>query len=133
MTDTLLPTGVTKQIPRSEWKAYLDRFTRQHLTEDPPEAVTVEVFSPTVGDQFEARTERLLGLTYDPKSSAVEVLLEDVDHLVFQPVEIWVIETGDGFISTMELVRADGTRELLYIHRSGPPAPIYEGTTPPFA
>ena len=68
--------------------------------------------SPTVGDQFEARTERLLGLTYDPQSAAVEVLLEDVDHLAFHPVEIWVIETGDGFISTMELVLADGTREI---------------------
>jgi hypothetical protein len=126
MADAAFPRGVTKQIPRSEWKDYLERFTREHLTRDPPDDVTVEVLSPTIGDQFEARAERLLGLTYDPKSRAVEVLLEDqLDHLAFDPVEIWAIEMEDGFVSTLELVREDGTRELLYIYRGGPPAPIY--------
>jgi Uma2 family endonuclease len=130
MADATFPRGVTKEIPRSEWKEYLERFTRQHLMKDPPD-VTVEVLSPTIGDQFEARTERLLGLTYDPKSGAVEVLLEDqLDHLAFDPVEIWAIEMEDGFVSTLELVRADGTRELLYIYRGGSPAPIYPSPFP---
>jgi hypothetical protein len=130
MADTVLPTGKTREIPRAEWKAYFERFTKQHLTNDPPKDVTVEVLSLRIGDQFEARTERLLGLTYDPKSDALEALLEDVEHLVFNPVAIWVIETDEGFISTMELVHADDTREILYIYRGGPPAPIYQGTFP---
>jgi hypothetical protein len=131
MADTARPSGVTRQIPRSDWKSYLERFTRQHVTREPSEAVTVEVLSPTVGDQYEARTERLLGVTYDPKSDAIEVLVEDVDHLVFRPVELWVIENDDGFIGTMELVRADGTKEILHINRSGPPARAYHSSPPP--
>ena len=123
MADTTRPSGVTRQIPRNEWKAYLDRFTREHLTEAPPE-VTVEVLSPRLGDQYEVRAERLLGVTYDAKTSTVEILLEDVDHLVYRPVELWVIEQADGFLSSLELLRADGTKEILLIERTGPSASI---------
>jgi hypothetical protein len=124
--------NVTKQIPRSEWKSTFDRFTREHLADDRPETVTIEVVSPTLGDQFEAQAVRLEGLVYDPKSQTFEVVLEDMDHLVFQPTEIWVIEDDDGFLSTIELGRADGTKELLYVHRSGPPARLSD-VRPPFA
>jgi hypothetical protein len=126
MANTARPTGTTRQIPREEWKDYFERFTRKHLADDLPEAVTIEVLSPTIGDQFEARAARLLGLAYDPQRNTFEVLLEDLDHLVFEPAEIWVIETDGDFISTLELVRPDGTKEIIYVYRSGPPARRYE-------
>jgi hypothetical protein len=133
MADTARPAGATRQIPRTEWQSYFDRFTREHLEQAPPEAVTVEVLSPSLGDQYEASTERLLGLTYDPRSDALEVLLEDVDHLMFRPAEIWVIEDDEGFVQTMELVGSDDTREILHIRRSGPPAPLFDVSPPPGA
>ena len=80
--------GTTRQIPPAEWKEYFDRFTRQFLGEDATEAATIEVMSPTLGDQFEVTAARLLGLGYDPKSRAFEVSLDDMDHLVFRPGEI---------------------------------------------
>jgi hypothetical protein len=123
--------GVTKQIPRSEWKNTFDRFTREHLADDRPETVTIEVVSPTLGDQFAAQAVRLEGLVYEPKSQVLEVVLEDMDHLVFQPTEIWAIKDDDGFLSTVEIGRADGTKELIYIHRSGPPARLSD-VAPPF-
>jgi hypothetical protein len=123
MANTARPGGVTRQIPRGEWKPFLERFTREHLRE-PPHTTTVEVLSPAMGDQLEARNQRLLGLNYDPKSDVLEVLLEGIDHLVFRPVELWVIESEDRFLSTLELVRPDGTRELLHLHRGGSPAPL---------
>ena len=123
--------GATKQIPPEEWKPYFDRFTRQYLSDDAAETVTIEVMSPTLGDQFEARSIRLLGATYDPKSSAFELLLEDLDHLVFRPTEIWVIEEPGGFVSALELVRVDGEREIVYVHREGrPPRPATESSAP---
>ena len=123
--------GTTKQIPRPEWQPYFDRFTRQHLVGGPPETATIEVVSPLIGDQIEARTAALLGLSYDPKSNAFEVLLEDVDHLVFHPSEIWVIEEDDGFLSALELVRTDdASKEIIYVHRSGPPAVRHEPASP---
>jgi hypothetical protein len=118
--------STTKQLPRDQWKEYFDRFTKEHLKDDKPEAATVEVISPTLGDQFEVTAVRLLGLAYDSKSQAFEVLLENVDHLIFRPTEIWVLEGQPGFISTLEVVRPDGIKEIIYIRRSGPPAPRYQ-------
>lgn len=114
----------TKQISRSEWKRYFDRFTREHLSGDPPGATTVEVISPTLGDQFEVSAVRLLGISYDPKSQALALLLEDIEHLIFQPAEIWVLEGRPGFISTLEVVRTDGPKEIIYIRRGGPLVPV---------
>lgn len=120
----------TKQLPRAEWKDYFDRFTREHIGENPSGSATVEVMSPTLGDQFEVSAVRLLGLSFDPKSETLEVLLENVDHLIFQPAEIWVLEGELGFVATLEIVRADGTKEIIYVRRSGPPAPRYKLPTP---
>jgi hypothetical protein len=116
----------TKQIPRAEWKSYFERFTRQHLGESQPETVSIEVISPSIGDQFETRTVELLGIDYDPKSETFEVLTEDVDHLAFFPTEIWVVEEEGGFISAVSLTRPDGSKEILHIQRGGPPAPRYD-------
>jgi hypothetical protein len=66
---------------------------------------------------------RLLGLDYDPKAETFEVLLENVDHLVFQPREIWILEGEPGFVSTIEIVQADGTKQIIYIRTHAPMAP----------
>jgi hypothetical protein len=122
--------STTKQIQRADWKDYFDRFTRERLADDAPGAVTVEVISPTLGDQFDVSTVRLLGLAYDPKSRIFEVLVEDADHLTFNPSEIWILEGEAGFISTVEVVKADGGKEIIYVRRSGPLALRDESSLP---
>ena len=110
--------NTTKQIPRQQWKEYFDRFTKKYLRDDRPEAATIELLSPTLGDQFEVEGVRLLGVSYDRKSDVLEVLLKNMDHLVFQPKEISAIEEEDGFLSAIEIVRGDGTKEVLTIRRA---------------
>jgi hypothetical protein len=121
----------TKELPRAEWKEYFDRFTREHLRNGTSGAVTVEVMSPTLGDQFEVSAVRLLGLTYDPKSQSLEASLEELDHLIFNPTAIWVLEGEPGFISTLEVVRSDGTKEIIYLRRRGPLPSRYGAPTSP--
>ena len=112
----MLPSmSTTKQLPRAEWKDYFDRFTRAHLEDDTPGAATLEVVSPSFGDQVEASGVRLLGLAYDPKSNALEVALEGIDHLVFEPKEIWILEEEPGLIATIEVVERDGGKEIIYV------------------
>ncbi len=111
------PMTTTKQIPRQQWTEYFDRFTKKYLRDDRPETATIELLSPTLGDQFEVEGVRLLGVSYDRKSDVLEVLLKNMDHLVFQPKEISAIEEGDGFLSGIEIVRGDGTKEVLTIRR----------------
>ena len=117
--------GTTRQLARAEWQDYFDRFTAKHLDEDTPESATVEVLSARRGDQIEFSAIRLFGLAYDPKSQAFQVLLEDVDHLVFHPTEIWVLE-GENDAVTIEVIDADGRKEIIYVSRTGTPALRYE-------
>lgn len=109
----------TKQIPPNQWKDYFDRFTKRHLRDDRPETARIELLSPTLGDQVQAPGAQLQGITYDTKSKALEVLVENMDHLVFRPKEIWAVEEKDGFLSGIEIVRDDGTKEILTVRRAG--------------
>ncbi len=110
----------TTQIPRDEWSDYFDNFTRQHLRNDLPDLVTLEVLSPRLGDQVYAQNARLLGLSFDPHSEAFEVLIDGADHMIFQPAEIWVLEGDTAVIAVFELVHADGTKQLIHVKEGGP-------------
>jgi hypothetical protein len=107
----------TKKIPREQWRDVLDRFTKRYLRDDLPEAITIDHLSPELGDQVAVEEARLLGIAYDPRSKVLEVLLHDVDHLVFQPKELWVAEEEEGFLAWIEIVRDDDTKEILKIRR----------------
>jgi Family of unknown function (DUF5335) len=124
--------ATTRIIPRREWQAYFDRYTREHL--DPAgedhETAVLEILSPELGDQVEVAWVPLLGLTYDPKSNAFELAMEEVDHLVFRPEEIAVVEEEDGFISALE-VSSDDAREIIRLRRGGQPATLHEPAPEP--
>jgi hypothetical protein len=111
--------AATKQIPSREWKSYFDRFTKRHLRDAKPETARIELLSPLLGDQVEAQAAHLMGVSYDERSRALEILLENMDHLIFQPKEIWAVEENDGFLPGIEIVRDDGTKEILTIRRAG--------------
>jgi len=113
--------ATTKLIPFTERRDYFAQFTRCHLADGVPKAATIEVLPRTLGDQV-ATTARLVSLDFDPLLDRFAVLLEDLDHRVSCPVEIWVIEEDGGFISALDVICADGTQEILYLRRSGPPA-----------
>jgi hypothetical protein len=112
----------TKQISSVQWQSYFDRFTKKHLRYGQPESARIELLGENIGDQVETEAARLLGISYDAKSKAFEVVVQNVDHLVYRPKEVWVVEEDDGFLSSIEFVSDDGTKELLTIRRSGPPA-----------
>ena len=57
----------TKKLPRAEWKDYFARFTREFLSDDRADDATIEVMSPTLGDQFEVSSARLPGPRLRPE------------------------------------------------------------------
>src|SRR5690606_26055696 len=82
----------------------------------------IRVFSPEDGAQPETRWLPLLGLTYDPKDDLLDVAVEGLDHLVGHPEAIYVDE-AHGRLDRFEVVRRDGTREVIAIRCRGPRAP----------
>jgi hypothetical protein len=117
--------GATKEIPRSEWQRYFDDLAKRHLRGDTAAVASLELMSAELGDQLEETAAPLIGLSYDPKSEALEVILADRDHLVFHPAEIWVVEEDDGFVSALEVVYGDGTHEVMELQRTAEPEPVY--------
>jgi hypothetical protein len=109
----------TKRIPEEQLAEYFDSFSRRFLMRGSPEAVDIELIGPDLGDQVVASGARLLGVDYDRHTKALEILLDSGDRRVYDSREVWTVEEPDGFISSMEIVRADGTRHVVTIKRVG--------------
>lgn len=111
----------TTRIPRERLPGYFDQFTKRFLVDGAPEAVDIEVLEPEGGDQPAARSARLMGITYDRHTNALEIALASGDHRAYGPQEVWVREDDDGFLSAIEVVRSDGVREVVSLRRAGGP------------
>ena len=109
--------ATTTMIPHDRLVEYFDDFTKRFLQGGAVEEVDVEVLSTDLGDQYIAEKVRLMGITYDPKANSLELSLDSVDHRIDAPKEVWTIEENDGFVSTIEVVRKDSTKDIVKIRR----------------
>ena len=113
-----------RQDPREQLQAYFDAFSKRFLRDGSPEAADIEVVSRDLGDQIIAAGARLAGITYDPHTDSLEFSFELTadqtgDHRMPSPKEVWVEEDEDGFLRAVDVVRGDGTRELVTIRKVG--------------
>ena len=109
----------TKRIAPDQLTTYFDAFSKRFLMGDSPETADVALLSSDVGDQPVASKVRLLGVDYDPHTNALELELASGDHRAFNPREVWAVEDADGFISSLQIVREDGAKEVVNISRAG--------------
>ncbi|HET7374575.1 MAG TPA: DUF5335 family protein [Gemmatimonadaceae bacterium] len=107
----------TKRIAPDQLTTYFDAFSKRFLMGDARETADVELLSSDAGDQPVASKVRLLGVDYDPHTNALELELATGDHRAFNPREVWAVEDADGFISSLQIVRDDGAREVVNISR----------------
>lgn len=106
-------------IPKDQWTAHFDAFSKRLMREDVPEIATVTVRGGPVREGRAVQGARLLGVTYDRNDNILDVALEGVDHLVWKPIAIWTRETDDGFIDQITVLREDGSREVVTFERVG--------------
>ena len=99
----------TKLIPREHWAGYFDSVSKRFLRDGQPEIATIAVTSRLAGDRTAVHGARVVGITYDRHDDVLDVALDGVDHLVYPPTEIRVIEDTDGFV-----------RELMVKHKGAP-------------
>src|SRR5437762_3513740 len=83
-------------------RAILPRATEAEIT----------VLEPDAGAQVETEWRPLLGITYDHKDNILEIAVEHHDHLITNPDEIYVEESGEGMPSSMEVV-AGQTKHII--------------------
>lgn len=99
--------AITK-LEKNTWHPYLDNVSK--ILEG--KQAEIEIASLDVGDQIEAEWLPLLGLTYDPHSDIVEVLMEGLDHLIHKPSEIY-IDHGPVGLNSMEVIDSIGLKQII--------------------
>jgi hypothetical protein len=110
--------SVTTRIPPDKLQRYFDTFTKRFLLDDSPEAIDAEIIAPELGDQEAIEGAHLSGVSYDPREGTLEFALEDLgDHRIYHPREVWAVEEPDGFVSAVEIIRDDNTREVVTVRR----------------
>ena len=96
------------QVDKSRWKTFFETLSRALVGK----RAEVEVASLDLGDQIEAEWLPLIGIVYDPKDDLVEVALDNVDHLIRAPREVYVDYHVGGLIG-LEVVDAAGTHQII--------------------
>ena len=109
----------TKQIARNEWPSFFDGFSRQHQGW----LVTLEVFSPDIGDQIEERELALEGITAEltnDEKDRIEIMIgvqpdDHVTHTIANPIEVSLEQTDEGADEVLAIKGTDEATTLLRI------------------
>lgn len=104
-----------KKIEKKEWQTYFDTFSKSYLTDEQPEYAEIQVLSRESGIQPESSWLPLEGITYEPKKGTLNIKVENLDHMILHPTEIYVDEDERGWIDSMEIIQQDGTKEIIEI------------------
>jgi len=98
----------TRKLETASWQVYFDALSKKLHGE----SAEIEIAALSLGDQIQVEWLPLMGITYDPKSDVLEVLLEGLDHLIHKPREIFADEGPDGLHSLL-VIDADGLRQIV--------------------
>jgi len=104
---------MARKLEKPEWSSFLDRFDKG-LADTQAE---IEVTSLNLGDQIQAEWVPLIGIVYDPKDDIVEVSVENLDHIIQRPRELYV-EDDDGELSSLAVVDEEGIRHVVNLRQA---------------
>src|ERR1041385_1287901 len=112
----------TQEIPRSEWRGFLDSFSRQHEGW----LATLKVLGADVGAEEEGRALPLAGVSLSSASDETEAISidlgtkpdEHVSHAISEPTGVWLEQTEEGANAALEIEVADGTKTRSEEHTS---------------
>jgi hypothetical protein len=108
-----------QKIDKPNWRAFFD-WLSQGLVGAQAE---IEVASLDLGDQIEAEWLPLLGVTYEDKGvtyedkdDVLEVALEEVDHLIYGPRELWA-DPSVGEMMSFEVIDDRGVSQIIKLRQ----------------
>ena len=97
------------EIDRSNWAPFLDTITNSLIGK----RAEIEVVSLDLGDQIEAEWTPLIGITYDRKDDLIEIALDELDHMVRSPRQLFVDYGIGDIVAAIEIVDGEGTRQIV--------------------
>ena len=107
----------TQEIPRNEWPAFLDGFTRRYEGW----LADVEIFGLEIGSQIEEQELPFEGITAelgDGQPDRIEIMLgnkpdDHITHTITAPSQVSVEKTDAGADAALAIKALDGTTTLL--------------------
>ena len=107
----------TQEVPRNEWPAFLDSFTRRYEGW----LADVEIFGSEIGSQIEEQEMPLEGITAElgnGKPDSIAIMLganpdEHITHTITAPSQVSVEKTDEGTDVALSIKAPDGTTTLL--------------------
>lgn len=112
----------TTKLDKAAWQKTFDQLSKTQLV---GKEVEIEVSGLSIGDQIEQEWIQLLGMSYDPRSDRIDILVEGLDHFVPTPREVWIDQGPTGLVS-MEVIDADDVRQIIRLRE--PLMLTYSGT-----
>jgi hypothetical protein len=85
----------------------------------------IEIVGLAIGDQIQVEWLLLLGISYDPKDDVIEIALEELDHMITGPREVFV-DLDVGGLTTLQIIDRDGLAQIVKLRDPPmlpPPAP----------
>jgi hypothetical protein len=99
---------MSRKLSKSQLQDLFDHVSRQLQGQ----AIEVQVASLKLGERLPANWLPLLGLSYDPRLDAIEIVLRGLDVTVLKPREIHFDGAG-GQWSALDIVDADGVQHIV--------------------
>lgn len=98
------------QLAKPQWQSYFDRVAKALAAK----LVQVEITGLGLGDQVQAESLPLIGISYDPRNDILAVALEGIEHNIQHPKQIHVEQDVESVYS-IEAVDAEGEHHILLL------------------
>ncbi|MCL4470114.1 MAG: DUF5335 family protein [Sulfuricella sp.] len=98
------------QLAKPQWQSYFDRVAKALGAK----LVQVEITGLGLGDQVQAESLPLIGISYDPRNDILAVALEGIEHNIQHPKQIHV-ERDMESVYSIEAVDAEGEHHILLL------------------
>jgi hypothetical protein len=99
-----------RTLEKTQWHSYFDRMSKALVGK----RAEIEVASLALGDQIEAASVAILGITYDPKDDVLDITLDGLDHRIPKPRQVHVDEGADG-LTSFEVVDYEGAHHIVQL------------------
>lgn len=96
------------KLEKTHWRPFFDRVSKALIGK----RAEIEVESLAIGAQVEAKWLPLVGIVYDPKNDLIEIAVDDLDHMVRRPREVYVDNPPLGLVS-LEVIDDEGVRHIV--------------------
>jgi hypothetical protein len=100
-----------KKLDKARWGEYLNQFSKNLSMQ----VAEISVESLTLGNQIEAEWVRIFSVNYDHKDDIIIMSLEGIEHIIHQPLTIFIDSSGDQ-VTSLEVIDATNTHHLMQLH-----------------